>query len=153
MKKQGGRQNRRIYQNNFAKNRNAFVDVFGDPFAQPEVIEGQYQNLKSRGLRSMLGNVGEGKPSGNMANPSPVDFFCDVDKIVTNALCDEEYRRFMETYIYENKAAGLSATECTAIEQRLGKLFRNYGISPVVRYFMAFRKKCPKRNRNEGKAT
>jgi hypothetical protein len=142
MPKYNPRPRKRTKKNRFAENRRAFVDVFGDPKAQPESIAGQYQTLKSRGnMASALGNIGEGKTTKNLASPCIVDFFCDVDKVLKLELTDLEYRLFKETYIYEDEHGGFNDQERNAIEQRLGKLFRLRGISPVVRYFMAFRKK------------
>jgi hypothetical protein len=151
MPKYNPRPRKRTKKNKFAENRRAFVDVFGDPKAQPEAIPGQYQTLKSRGnMASALGNIGEGKTTKNMASPCIVDFFCDVDKVVRLELNDEEYKLFAKTYIYEVESGGLTDNERNNIEQRLGKLFRLRGISPVVRYFMAFRKKHVKENQNGG---
>jgi hypothetical protein len=151
MPKYNPRPHKRTKKPKFAENRRAFVDVFGDPTAQPEAIPGQYQTLKSRGnMVSALGNTGEGKTTKNLASPCIVDFFCDVDKVLWLELNEIECRRFAETFIYEDDRGGLTAQERNNIEQRLGRLFRLRGISPVVRYFMAFRKKHVKENQNGG---
>ncbi len=151
MPKYNPRPRKRTKKPKYAENRRAFVDVFGDPSAQPDAIPGQYQTLKSRGnMASALGNIGEGKSTKNLASPCIVDFFCDVDKIVKLELSDVEYQLFTETFIYEEETGGFNAQEKNNIEQRLGKLFRLRGISPVVRYFMAFRKKHIKEKENAG---
>jgi hypothetical protein len=146
------RPRKRTNSSRFAENRRAFVDIFGDPFALPESIEGQYQRLKSRGLRDSLGHLGKSKTTKNLASPSPVDFFCDVDKIVKGELSDDEYRRFVDTYLLENEPPSLNQNERNYIEQRLGKMFLKRGVSPVIRYFMTFRKKYIKERRYVRKA-
>ena len=147
MPKYNPRPRKRTKKPKYAENRRAFVDVFGDPSAQPDAIPGQYQTLKSRGnMASALGNIGEGKSTKNLASPCIVDFFCDVDKVVRLELNPAEKQLFDETFIYEEESGGLNLNERNNIEQRLGRLFRLRGISPVVRYFMAFRKKHIKEN-------
>jgi hypothetical protein len=122
-----------------AANRQAFVDVFGDPFAKPEEIVGQYQMLKSRGLiAAMRNNFDEGKATRNSATPSSLDFFIDVENIVERNLSESDQVLFQEAYLFENKNA-LTTKERSAIEQKLGRLFRARKISPVSRYFKTIR--------------
>jgi len=123
-----------------AANRRAFVDIFGDPTALPEAIPGHYQNFKGRGpVAAMKNNFGEGKATRNPASPNIIDFFCDVDRVVGKTLTQDEQDKLLSRYIYEDDDHGLSQAEQNDIEQRLGKAFREAGISPVTRYFTAIR--------------
>ena len=129
----------------YEANRQAFVDVFGDPSVQPEPTIGHYQSLKGRGLvAAMKNNFDEGKATRNTAAPNIIDFFCDVESIVTRNLDKGEVEKFVDTYIYEAGEGGLTDKERSGIEQRLGRLLRARKISPVSRYFRAVRKKNAK---------
>lgn len=124
----------------FVAYKRAFEDVFGDPLAKPESFSGQYQILKSRGqVAAMKNNFDEGKATRNPASPHIIDFFCDVENIVTRNLSADELERFTNTYIYELRDGGLTDQERSDIEQRLGRLFRARKISPVNRYFKTVR--------------
>ena len=132
-------------------NRRAFVDVFGDPAAKPEAIPGHYQTFKGRGpVAAMKNNFGEGKATRNPASPNIIDFFCDVDRTVEKTLTGDEQEKFLSRYIYEDDDHGLTQAEQNDIEQRLGKAFRESGISPVTRYFTAIRRSI--RNERERRA-
>lgn len=121
-------------------NRDAFVDVFGDPFNKPEPTPGQYQTFKGRGpIAAMTNNFDEGKATRNPAAPSILDFFCDVENILTRNLSPQEKAKFIETYFYEVDGA-LTTKERNEIEQKLGRLFRARKICPVTRYFRTIRK-------------
>ena len=123
----------------YADNKQAFTDVFGDPFAKPEAIPGQYQTYKGRGLiAAMRNNLDEGKGTRNLAAPSVMDFFCDVENILTRNLSPQEQAKFTETYFYEVDGV-LTTKERNEIEQKLGSLFRARKISPVSRYFRTIR--------------
>lgn len=122
-----------------AANRQAFIDVFGDPFAKPEPIPGQYQLLKSRGVvAAMKNNFDEGKATRNPARPSLMDFFCDVENLITRNLNSEHQGKFNEAYLYEVEGA-LTNKERYGIEQKVGRLLRARKISPVSRYFKTVR--------------
>jgi hypothetical protein len=125
----------------FAANKNAFDDIFGDPFAK-EPLTGHYQILKSRSsVEAMKNNFDEGKATRNTASPNIIDFFCDVDKVVADTLTEDEHHRFILTYILEVSDGGLTQKERMDIEQRLGRILRAKKISPVRRYFQVVRRK------------
>lgn len=129
----------------FAANRQAFVDVFGDSTAKPESITGHYHTLKSRGLvAAMKNNFDEGKSTRNNATPNIIDFFCDVENLVTRNLTKEEVGKFEDTFIFEFKEGVFTPKERTEIEQKIGKLLRVRKISPVSRYFSVTRQKLDK---------
>lgn len=121
-----------------AANQRAFEDVFGSPFAK-EPSTGHYQTLKGRGaIAAMKNNFDEGKGTRVPAAPNLMDFFCDVENIVSRNLSEGEQERFWETYLYEDSTQ-FTPRERTAIEQKVGKLLRTRRISPVSRYFKVVR--------------
>lgn len=125
----------------YTANRRAFEDIFGNPNSFPEPILGAYQTLKGRGLiAAMKTNFDEGKATRNAATPTLMDFFCDVDNIVTRNLTPDEVKKFLKTYIYEDTKGTFTDQERQSIEQKLGRLFRARKISPTSRYFRATRK-------------
>lgn len=125
----------------FAANRRAFIDVFGDPSVKPEAMVGYYQTLKGRGLiQAMKNNFDEGKATRNPASPIAMDFFCDVDRVVSDTLTEDERERFIDVYIEESDEHSLNKQQRTDIEQRIGRVLREKGVSPVRKYFTTVRR-------------
>lgn len=130
-----------------AANQRAFEDVFGNPFYK-EPFTGQYQTLKGRGaIAAMKNNFDEGKGTRVPAAPSLIDFFCDVENVVSRNLSPEQQERFYQTYGNED-ASALTPKQRAVIEQTLGRIFRARKISPVSRYFKVVRGLTSKRQRN-----
>lgn len=132
---------RRVAQNlRFVRNKDAFDEIFGDPFAKPDPLQGRYQALKARSSIPIVSvHSDEGKVTRNNAQPSSIDFFCDAEKVISIALPDAgHFQRFIETYLHETGVAFIPE-ERTALEQRIGKLLLAYGISPISRYFTSIR--------------
>jgi hypothetical protein len=126
----------------FAANKRAFTDVFGDPFALPEALTGHYQSFKSKGLlQAMKCNFDEGKATGNAARPNVIDFYCDVERIVHNELTKPEVERFIDIYLEETGDGGLSPEYRSELEQRIGRGLRRAGITSVRLYFSVRRSK------------
>ncbi len=126
----------------FAANKRAFTDIFGDPFAWPEPVEGHYQNLKSRGvIAAMKNNFDEGRAARLPGAPTLLDFFCDVENIVSRNLEEDEQRKFNATYILESGTDQLSGEEKVDIEQRIGRILKARKISPTTYYFRAIRQR------------
>jgi hypothetical protein len=125
----------------FQKNKRAFDEIIGDPFAHPEPIYGQYHLLKRRSsISAAKNNFDEGRTTGNKARPSIVDFFCDVERTIENAISEKNILiKFADTYINESTDTAFTAKERSEIEQVVGKAFREHGISPVTIYFTAIR--------------
>lgn len=133
----------------FAANKRAFDDVFGDPFAKPEPITGQYQALKSRGpVAAMKNNFDEGKSTRNPATPNIIDFFCDVERVAKRTLTAPEWDKFVDVYLYEDSEVGFTQKERSGIEQRLGRMFRANKISPISRYFTSTRRRPHEHDRS-----
>jgi hypothetical protein len=129
-----------------AANQRAFEDVFGNPFAK-EPFTGHYQTLKGRGaIAAMKNNFDEGKGTRVPAAPNLMDFFCDVENLISRNLSPEEEVLFWETYLYEDSTQ-LTPKERSGIEQKLGKLLRARRISPVSRYFKVIRGLTSKRGK------
>jgi hypothetical protein len=123
----------------FAENKAAFDDVIGDPYAYPEPIDGQYARYKQRSsIRVANNDFDSGHATPNTSRPSPLDFFCDVERAVEDALTDDEKVKFLQTYIWEEGEA-FSSQERIVIEQKVGQVLRDRKISPVTLYFRVVR--------------
>lgn len=127
----------------FIDNKFAFDEVVGDPFAVPEPIDGHYYILKSRGpVAAMKNNFDEGKATVNPATPNPIDFFCDVERTIEDALEDPKtIGTFFDIYIDQSTEVGFDNEQRVDVEQKVGALFRKRHISPVSKYFRTTRKK------------
>lgn len=145
------------YNQQFRFNKIAFDDVIGDPFAKPEPIDGQYFLLARRStINVMDNNFDLGKGTRNAAQPSVVDFYCDVDRVLTGALSVEEFDKFRDTYVTEVRTDALTPKERMQIEQRIGKLFRQRKLSPVSKYFKTIRQSVNSiraKERSQGRLT
>lgn len=126
----------------FLRNKNAFEEIFGDPFTQPDGVMGQYEALKAKSsLIVALSTLEDNTATPNPARPNLIDFFCDVERIASIALKDEEMeRKFFETYLSQTTKKAFTHDERIKLEQRIGQLLLAYGISPVSRYFRTVRK-------------
>lgn len=124
----------------FQYNKRAFDDVMGDPTAIPEPIDGHYNTLRSRSsIKVAKNNFGEGQATANPARPNVIDFACDVENVINSVIKDEKVLQlFLDTYIFGE--VNLDQKERTVLEQQIGKVFRNRGISPVSRYFTTIRR-------------
>lgn len=143
------RHNIEAYNMEYSINRSAFTDVLGDPFAQPEPLEGHYASLKKRSsIRVADNNFDSGKATRNTAQPSMTDFFCDVERTVTTSLDKETAQKVVDTYIFEITEDAFTPKERAAIEQTLGKAFRRHKLSPVSKYFTTIRQSV--RSNKEG---
>jgi hypothetical protein len=126
------------------KNRRAFEEILGNPFT--DAPQGIYQTLKfSSSISSVEGTYGEGEGTACSEKPSIVDFRCDVDLIIREVVPDDILRvKFYITYVMEQITSDLSITDKkvrNSLEQKMGKLFRTRGLSPVKRYFTVTRRK------------
>lgn len=131
-------------------NKRAFDEIIGDPYAKPEPIQGQYSAMKSRSsvpIANIKGSLAESK---NAARPSPVDFFCDVESAVEDGLntYTKEFigwryeNMFINTYIVEDASYPIfNQKERSKLEQIIGKIFVERGISPSSKYFTCIRRK------------
>lgn len=145
------------YNEQFRYNKIAFDDVIGDPFAKPEPIDGQYFTLARRStINVMDNNFDLGKGTRNAAQPSTIDFFCDVERTVEQALTSDEFTKFIDTYVLEVADGEFTPKERMNIEQKLGKLFRNRKLSPVTKYFKTIRQSVGSiraKERSQGRLT
>jgi len=117
-----------------ARNKLAFTEILGDPFLD---IDGAYTTLHFRSsISSIENNYGDTKETVSAAKPSVSDFFCDVENVVNTVIEDKSLLdRFFSTYFYDIQE--LSKEQCRHLEQRIGRIFRARGISPIKRYFTA----------------
>lgn len=124
----------------FAENKQAFNDIFGDPFAQPEAIDGTYNRLKRRSVINVQQINDSVADTKNPAKPNIYDFFCDVEGIVDETITDMDVQKsFVETYITEETTTALTPNERMKLEQDVGARLRAYKISPATRYFTVIR--------------
>lgn len=138
-------------------NKIAFEDVVGDPFAKPEPVDGQYFLLARRStINVMDNNFDLGKGTRNAAQPSVVDFYCDVDRALIDSLSTHELELFRDTYVTEVRDDAFTPKERMQIEQKLGKLFRQRKLSPVSKYFKTIRQSVNSiraKERSQGRLT
>lgn len=125
------------------RNRVAFCEILGDPF-EGEQIDGMYHKLSRRStVGAVNNNFEEGQATANPARPSSSDFFCDVERTIEEVITDKTMlKRFIITYIHGDvdSTEALPKSVCQELQQRIGKLFRAYKISPVSEYFKTVRK-------------
>lgn len=128
------------YNEQFRYNKIAFDDVIGDPYAKPEPIDGQFFLMSRRStINVMDNNFDLGSGTRNAAQPSVTDFFCDVERTISDALTPDEVVKFLDTYVWEVEGHEFTPKERMHIEQKLGKLFRQRKLSPVTKYFKTIR--------------
>lgn len=124
----------------FRLNKEAFNDVFGDPFAYPEPIDGAYNRLKRRSSMNVQRIVDEAAGTKNGAKPSVSDFFCDCERTIDETVPDaEEQKKFVYTYITDEASQALTQQERTKLEQTVGARLRARKISPASKYFTVIR--------------
>ena len=125
-----------------ARNKQAFDEIIGDPYAYPEPLNGLYYTLKTKSsiTAAVISEQGQSKSPVNKAKPSSVDFFVDVEAAVRDGL--EAFfgintlDAFVSTYITEDGSQdAFSQNERAGVEQAIGRLFVARKISPVNRYF------------------
>jgi hypothetical protein len=126
----------------YTRNKKAFDDVLGDPFALEDIV-GHYQTLKYRSpLVATKNNFGEGKATVYPGRPNALDFCMDVERVMTEVIGDDEYlmNMFLQHYIFGVSEGDefyylISPAHVRYIEQRMGRLFVLKGLSPVPKYF------------------
>lgn len=151
------RSNIDTYNEEFKLNKNAFDDVIGDPFKleDHEQVQGNYMKLQCKSsIRVANNNFDMGKATKNPAQPNIQDFLCDVERIIELGLgAAYIVANFYDTYIYESSETAFTPKERTALEQKLGRLFRTHKLSPVSKYFTTTRQSVGsinERNRRNG---
>lgn len=132
-----------------ARNKRAFDEVIGDPYAKPDPIEGHYSMLKSRSSMSIAEPDRKSKSPVNEARPSAVDFFIDVDAAISDGLevFGKSWREpdqvgfiFSTTYFTEDPSYyHFTQKERAEVEQIIGQILVHRGISPASKYFTAIR--------------
>jgi hypothetical protein len=124
----------------FRLNKQAFNDIFGDPYAYPEPVDGNYNRLRRRSSMNVQRISDESAGTKNAAKPSVSDFFCDCERVIDESLPDlEEQKKFVYTYITEEASQALTADERMKLEQAIGAKLRARKISPASKYFTVVR--------------
>lgn len=151
-----GKKKRSSAEERAAKNKRAFDEVIGDPYAYPEPIEGHYSMLRCRSSLAIGEPVRKTPSPVNQARPTALDFFCDVENAVVDGL--EVFQRntqyivleyldvtfdyvvkvlkaqFDRTYFLETEIK-FNQKERSELEQIIGEILVGRGISPVPKYF------------------
>lgn len=129
-----------------ARNKKAFDDVIGDPYAKPEPIEGHYALLRNRSSLSIAEPERQAPSPQNPARPNALDFFCDVESAVADGLdvwnskCISFQNKFNNTYFVEDPSyPSFDQKERAGIEQCIGNILVARSISPVAKYFTTIR--------------
>lgn len=132
-----------------AKNKQAFDDVVGDPYAYKEPIDGHYMMLKSRSSIMVAESEQKTKSASNQARPNPIDFFCDVESCVEDGLTvfvkrEKTYTLSDIKEVFDNTyllGTGdiFNQQERAKIEQDIGQILVARGISPVAKYFTSIK--------------
>ena len=133
-----------------ARNKKAFTEIIGDPFAI-EPIQGTYLEFKAKsGLKVAGVDISAASGSTNAARPCISDFFCDVEAAVKCGLekFGKDWREpdqvefvFTTTYITEDeKYYKFTQQERAKLEQIIGNILVARSISPVSKYFTTIRK-------------
>lgn len=115
----------------------------------PDSIDGHYHRMKFRSLlMAAKFDFDEGTVTANSAKPTSIDFYCDVELIILGLIKDHKsLMRFIDTYITApDGLTDLTQIERDYYEQRLGKIFRSRGLSPIAKYFTAIRKQVHRAN-------
>jgi hypothetical protein len=130
------------------RQRAAFIEVLGDPGEQKrniEPVDGWYQTFKTRGpIAAMRNNFDQSATAKNPATPSIVDFFCDVETAVKDAITNQkELQKFWDVFVLvaEEPDEWLTPSLRNRFQQTIGRLFVKRKISPVSKYFIAVRTK------------
>lgn len=115
----------------------AFNEICGDPYSKPEPIQGHYSMLKSRSTISVVDGEQKSPSPVNRARPSAIDFFCDVDAAIEDAMSTlgkDAFDTFLNTYVYEDGTT-FNQRERAKVEQLVGNILVQRKIYPVARYF------------------
>jgi hypothetical protein len=123
----------------WTKNKQAFDQILGDPFA-PEPVDGIYNTLhNSSSISSIEGTFGEAEGTVDTSKPTVLDFFCDVDMVVDACINDRFIRdKFYWTYVFgytDEPERTLPKGLRNSLEQQIGKVLLSRGIAPIKRYF------------------
>jgi|ERR1700675_1245963 len=128
----------------FAKNKRAFDAVFH-----------HYRNLNSIGsIHALNMEKAGGGGSPNPAKPTPLDFRCDVDKIIKKVVPMKHFARFLQVYVFFEGATEIEQEKYAdkilggmrhSFEQRMGEQFHQRKIFPVQGrgYFHSVRRGNP----------
>lgn len=130
-------------QERWHRNKVAFDEIVGDPFATEETI-GQYEASKNS-TDAKTGQLQKGRG----ARPNFIDFQADVEKSIVDALKKHVGKSDVDlakelTLFYNTYITGLEPTytqqERSEVEQVVGKMLRKRGISPIAKYFTIIKK-------------
>jgi len=133
-----------------SKNKKAFDDIIGDPYALGEPIDGQYSVLKSRSSVIISDAESSSHSPVNQARPNLMDFACDVEAAVRDGLevfseTNMEEVLKMQRFYFDNTylfGSGVifNMQERNRLEQIIGNILLQRGISPVQKYFTTIKR-------------
>jgi hypothetical protein len=136
-------------------NKRAFDEVIGDPYSI-EPIEGHYFALKHKSAKMTAWVDGQSASPAtkNAAQPNHIDFFCDVDSIISEGLDifqrsdfgrskNQLLQLFDNTYWNEVEPI-FDQHDRADLEQIIGRILRARKVSPVSLYFTTVKGKLCK---------
>lgn len=115
-------------------NKEAFYEIVGNPSSD---VDGIYFTIQQRSsMGTIEAKIGQMTETANPLKPSISDFICDVENAIED-VCDNaiSLAQFYSTFGSPGKRPPFSKMEKNQIIQKVGKLLRMRGISPVKRYF------------------
>lgn len=99
-----------------------------------------YITLKSRSTISAVDVSNESGGAVNLAKPSALDFFCDIDNQIKIVVKDDMLPQFIERFIFGDELV-MTLEQTNYFEQRIGQLFVSRGIWPTQKYFRVMRQR------------
>jgi len=125
----------------FARNKAAFEEVLGNPFVKPEPLQGHYQRFKTKSVIKSTVYSDETAATRNNCQPTVLDFFCDVERIVGKVMVTKDrIDLFWRTYVTDEDDRLFTPQEREEIEQQVGSSLLELKLSPVLGYFKTERK-------------
>lgn len=121
--------NQRPKKKDYAKNKKAF-----------DAVMTHYRSLNGIGSISAMNMASSSKGSPNPARPTPLDFRCDVDKVIIMIVPEKRRTKFAAVYVLADADAGIELERLAdkiiggarhSFEQRLGEQFVQRKLHPV----------------------
>lgn len=116
-----------------------------------DAVIGHYRSLGAIGSIGALNMEKSGGGTPNPARPTPLDFRCDVEKVIKKVVPQQHYARFLKAYIFVECITDLEQEKWAdkvlgglrhSFEQRAGAEFVRKKLFPVMGrgYFWCLRR-------------
>lgn len=130
--------------------KKAFDDIIGDPYAWPEPVVGQYEELRGQSSIVIIDPEPKSGITLNPARPNSMDFFIDVDNAINDGLdiFGKTWREpnqvkfvFDNTYFMcDNEYYVFNQHERSELEQVIGRILVARSIAPAKKYFTTIKR-------------